>query len=65
MNNEVLPHELNINKLYILIIEIYNKKVPKELINDPDVCMQFLYQQLEDMTIDQHIGNAFGTIILI
>lgn len=59
MNNEVLPHELN-NKLYILIIEIYNKKVPKELINDPDVCMQFLYQQLEDMTIDQHIGNAFG-----
>ena len=60
MNNEVLPHELNINKLYILIIEIYNKKVSKKLINDPDVCMQFLYQQLEDMTIDQHIGNAFG-----
>ena len=60
MNNEVPPPEMDINGLYILITETNNKWVPKDLIDDPDACMQFLHQQLEDGTIGQHIGNAFG-----
>ena len=57
---EVPPPQVDINGLYILITETGYKWVPKELVDDPDACMQYLHQQLEDGTIGQHIGNAFG-----
>ena len=59
-DNAVPPRAVDINGLYILITETDEKWVPIELVNDPDACMQFLHQQLEDGTIGQRIGSAFG-----
>ena len=53
------PHQ-PINGLYILIAETDEQWAPRELLNDPHECMQYLHAQLEDGTIGQRIGNAFG-----
>lgn len=53
------PHQ-PINGLYILIVETDDQWAPRELLNDPHEYMQYLHAQLEDGTIGQRIGNAFG-----
>ena len=54
------PPHVNINGLYVLIAKTDDQWAPKKLLKDPDACMQYLHAQLEDGTIGQHIGNAFG-----
>ena len=54
------PEPIPVNGLYILITETGEQWVSKDLLDDPDACMQYLHKQLEDGTIKQHIGNAFG-----
>lgn len=54
------PPHVPINGLYILIAETDDQWAPRELLNDPHECMQYLHAQLEDGTIGQRIGNAFG-----
>ena len=34
--------------------------MPKDLIEDLDACIQYMYKQLEDGTLGQHISNARG-----
>ena len=34
--------------------------MPKDLLDDPDACMQYLHKQLEDNTVGQRIVSAFG-----
>ena len=50
----------SVNGLYILITETDEQWVPKELLDDPDACMQYMHKQLEDGIIMQCIGSAFG-----
>lgn len=45
---------------YIFITKIDEQWVPKELTKNPDAFMQYLQKQLEDGTIEQHIGSAFN-----
>ena len=54
------PPHMDINCLYILIAETDDQWAPKHLLNDPVECMQYLHKQLEDGTLGQRIGNAFG-----
>ena len=54
------PPQVPINGLYTLIAETDDQWAPKELLNNPQECMQYLHAQLEDGTIGQRIGNAFG-----
>ena len=54
------PPHMDINCLYILIAEIDDQWAPKHLLNDPMESMQYLHAQLEDGTLGQRIGNAFG-----
>jgi hypothetical protein len=54
------PPSVDIHGLYILIAETDAQWAPKELLDDPDACMQYLHAQLEDGTLGQKIGNAFG-----
>ena len=56
----ISPHEVDINTLYILIMESHEKWIPKEVTDDPHACMQFLHQQLKDRTIGQYIGSFYG-----
>ena len=60
IDNGKPPPEVDVNGLYILITETDDKWVPKDLIDDPDACMQYLHEQLEDGSIGQRIGSAFG-----
>ena len=61
-HNEIAtpPEPVPVNGLYILITETDEQWVPKDLLDDPDACMQYLHKQLEDGTIGQRIGSAFG-----
>jgi hypothetical protein len=61
-HNEIInpPDVVPVHGLYILIMETDEQWMPKELLDDPDACMQYLHKQLEDGTIGQHIGTAFG-----
>lgn len=54
------PPHVDINGLYILISETDDQWTPRELLKDPQECMQYLHAQLEDGTIGQRIENAFG-----
>jgi hypothetical protein len=54
------PSHVDIHGLYIIIAETDDQWTPKELLNDYDACMKYLHAQLEDNTIGQRIGNAFG-----
>lgn len=54
------PPPIAVHGLYILITETSGKWVPKELIEDPNACMQYLHKQLEDGTLFRNIGSAFG-----
>ncbi len=54
------PPSVDIHGLYVLIAETDAQWAPKELLDDPDACMQYLHAQLEDGTLGQKIGNAFG-----
>jgi hypothetical protein len=50
---------MNINGIHILISKTNYKWVLKELVDNLDVCMQYLHQQLKDKMIDHHICNIF------
>jgi hypothetical protein len=60
--NEVArpPKPVPVDGFYVLITETDEQWVPKSLLDDPDGCMQYLHKQLEDGTIGQRIGSAFG-----
>lgn len=46
--------------LYVLITEAEFAWMPKELIDDPIACIQYLQKMLEDGTLRVKIGSAFG-----
>lgn len=54
------PEPVPVDGLYVLITETDEQWVPMRLLDEPDACMQFLHRQLEDGTIRQNMGNAFG-----
>ena len=54
------PSLIVVNGDYIFITKIDEQWVPKELTKNPDAFMQYLQKQLEDGTIEQHIGSAFN-----
>lgn len=54
------PSYVSINRLYIIITEIDDQWAPKELLKNPNACIQYLHAKLEDGTTGQHIRNAFG-----
>ena len=51
---------VEINGIYILITEASIQWMPKELVEDPQSCIDHLYKMLEDGIIGEKIGNAFG-----
>lgn len=60
MDIKVHPLQADINGLYILITETYDKWMPKKVVDNSYACMQYLHEQLEDGTFGQCIGNVFG-----
>ena len=54
------PVPVKVNVIYVLITEAPVQWMPKELVEDPQSCIQHLYKMLEDGIIGEKIGNAFG-----
>ena len=54
------PPPVQINALYILMSEVDIDWLPKDLLNEPEACMQFLHKMVEDGSLVVKIGNAFG-----
>lgn len=54
------PPQVDINGLYILITDTYEKWVANERVNNLDARMQYLHQQLNYETIGQHIGRVLN-----
>ena len=54
------PTSVNISGLYILITEVDIDWMPKDLIKDPQACIQFLYSMVEEGTLGVKLGSAFG-----
>ena len=55
------PTSDDISRLYILITEVDNDWMPKDLIEDPQACIQFLHRMVEEGTLGVKLGSAFGT----
>ena len=55
------PTAVDISGLYILITEVDNDWMPKDLIEDPQACIQFLHRMVEEGTLGVKLGSAFGT----
>ena len=55
------PTTVDISGLYILITKADNDWMPKDLIEDPQACIQFLHRMVEEGTPGVKLGSAFGT----
>ena len=55
------PTVVDISGLYILITEVDNDWMPKDLIEDPQACIQFLHRMVEERTLGVKLGSPFGT----
>jgi hypothetical protein len=54
------PTPVDISGLYILITEVDVDWMPKDLINDPQGCIQFLYKMVEEGTLGMKLCSTFG-----
>ena len=54
------PVPIKASVIYVLITEAPVQWMPKELVEDPQSCIQHLYKMLEDGIIREKIGNAFS-----
>lgn len=54
------PTPIDISGLYILITEVDIDWMPKDLIRDPEACIQFLHKMVEEGTLGVKLGSAFG-----
>ena len=54
------PTPVEVSGLYILISEVDIDWMPKDLLNDPQGCMQFLHKMVEEGTLGVKLGSAFG-----
>ena len=54
------PTPVDISGLYILITEVDVDWMPKDLINDPQGCIQFLYKMVEEGTLAMKLAGTFG-----
>ena len=54
------PTPVDQSGLYILIAEVAIDWMPKDLIEDPDACIQFLHKMVEEGTLGVKLGSAFG-----
>ena len=55
------PAPVDVSGLYTLITEVNVDWMPKDLLNDPQGCLQFLHKMVEDGTLGTKLGSAFGT----
>ena len=55
------PTHVDVSGLYTLITEVNVEWMPKDLLNDPQACLQFLHKMVEDGTLGVELGSAFGT----
>ena len=53
------PTPVDISGLYILITEVDVDWMPKDLINDPHGCIQFLHKMLEEGTLGVKLCSTF------
>jgi hypothetical protein len=54
------PTPVDQSELYILIAEVEVDWMPKDLIEDPDACINLLYKMVEEGTLGVKLGSAFG-----
>ena len=54
------PPPEQVNALYILLSEVDLDWLPKDLLNEPEVCMSLLYKMVEDGSLVVKVGSAFG-----
>lgn len=54
------PTPVEVSGLYILITEVDIDWMPKDLLNDPQGCMEFLHKMVEEGTLGVKLGSAFG-----
>ena len=54
------PTPVDVSGLYILLTEVDINWMPKELLDDPDGCIQFLHKMVEDRTLEIKLSSAFG-----
>ena len=58
------PTPVDVSGLYTLITEVNVDWLPKGLLTDPQACLQFLHQMVEDGSLGAKLGSAFGTWFL-
>ena len=56
------PTSVDISRFYILITKVDIDLMPKDLIEDPQACIQFLYRMVEEGTLAVKLGSAFGNV---
>jgi hypothetical protein len=54
------PPPVEVSGLFILISEVDIDWMPKDLLNDPQGCMDFLHKMVEEGTLGVKLGSAFG-----
>lgn len=54
------PTSVDISGLYILITEVDIDWMPKDLIEDPQACIHFLYRMVEERTLGVKLGTTSG-----
>ena len=54
------PTFVDMSGLYILITEVDIDWMPKDLLEDPRACIQFLHRMVEEGTLGVKLGSAFG-----
>ena len=55
------PTPVEVSGIYTLITEVNVDWLPKELLKDPQGCLDFLYKMVEDGSLGVKLGSAFGT----
>ena len=63
-NSACIPPPLtpvDVSGLYTLITEVKVNWLPKELLSDPQGCLEFLHKMVEDGSLGVKLGSAFGT----
>ena len=54
------PPPVEVSGLFILLSEVDIDWMPKDLLNDPQGCMEFLHKMVEEGTLGVKLGSAFG-----